>query len=288
MGVRAAINREASVDVANLTGGGEAVAFAWRWWEHRPRVALTTSAPAPFGGVWAVTAAVERETFGSPLAESAERRRSALLRVSDWTRWDLAWSATAGVERFGDTTSALVGAGLEHRGFDDRLAIGIEATAWPAINANSGRTWGGWRSRIRNEGQVWLATAGAEIVSARAPMLLWGGAGTGHGRTPLLRAHPLLDGGVIRDGVFGPRVAHASLEWRQWQRPVLRALRLAPAVFVDAARAWRGPAFADARAHVDVGAGLRVAIPTAGVLRVDLARGLRDGEMALSFGWMRD
>jgi hypothetical protein len=64
-------------------------------------------------------------------------------------------------------------------------------------------------------------------------------------------------------------------------------IRVAPATFVDIARAHRVPAFADRRAHVDVGAGLRIAFPGAGVLRADVARGLRDGETALSFAWTR-
>jgi outer membrane translocation and assembly module TamA len=67
----------------------------------------------------------------------------------------------------------------------------------------------------------------------------------------------------------------------------MRVLRIAPSVFVDVARAYDAPPFADSRAHVDVGVGLRVAVPGAGVLRADVARGLRDGEMALSFGWTR-
>ena len=68
---------------------------------------------------------------------------------------------------------------------------------------------------------------------------------------------------------------------------MFRVIRVAPALFVDAARAYRAPAFADARGHVDVGIGVRVAFPGSGVLRADIARGLRDGDMALSFGWTR-
>ena len=82
-------------------------------------------------------------------------------------------------------------------------------------------------------------------------------------------------------------VASGGAEWRRWRSPVLRVLRVAPAAFVDVARAYDAPAFADSRAHVDVGAGLRIAIPGAGVLRADIARGLRDGEMAVSVGWAR-
>jgi outer membrane translocation and assembly module TamA len=103
----------------------------------------------------------------------------------------------------------------------------------------------------------------------------------------LLRAHPLLHDGVIRDGVFGRVVASGGAEWRRWRSPVLRLLRIAPAAFVDVARAFDAPQFADPRAHVDIGAGIRLAIPGAGVIRADVARGLRDGEMAVSVGWTR-
>jgi outer membrane translocation and assembly module TamA len=88
-------------------------------------------------------------------------------------------------------------------------------------------------------------------------------------------------------GVFGQRLTHAGGEWRYWLTPTLRALHLAPAVFVDLARAFDVPQFGDGRTHADVGVGLRVAVPGAGVLRVDLARGLRDGATTLSLGWWR-
>ena len=42
-----------------------------------------------------------------------------------------------------------------------------------------------------------------------------------------------------------------------------------------------------ATAQVDVGAGLRVSLPFAGVLRLDYAHGLRDGADAWSVGWTR-
>jgi hypothetical protein len=77
------------------------------------------------------------------------------------------------------------------------------------------------------------------------------------------------------------------VEWRDWRGPFLRTLRVAPAAFVDVARATRVPAFGDDRTHVDVGAGVRIAVPGAGVLRVDVARGVRDGQSAFSVGWTR-
>jgi hypothetical protein len=133
-----------------------------------------------------------------------------------------------------------------------------------------------------------LAAAGYAFASGSAPSSLWPGADTGHARDVLLRAHPLLDDGVIEGGVFGRRVAFGSIEGQHWLRPSAHGLlRVAPAAFLDVARASRGLATTDTRTHYDAGAGLRISLLGAGVLRIDAARGLRDGAMALSVGWQR-
>jgi hypothetical protein len=38
--------------------------------------------------------------------------------------------------------------------------------------------------------------------------------------------------------------------------------------------------------HWDAGVGLRLRLPGGGALRIDVARGLRDGRHAASFGWV--
>ena len=80
---------------------------------------------------------------------------------------------------------------------------------------------GEWRSSEARVGSVWHARTGFSLAGSRAPFAVWPGAGTGHGRDVLLRAHPLLDDGVIR-GVFGRRLAHAGTEWRRWRGPPLQ------------------------------------------------------------------
>ena len=132
----------------------------------------------------------------------------------------------------------------------------------------------------------WLVLTGLDATSAVAPLDLWPGAGTGHARTPLLRAHPLLDAGVLTGPVFGRRLVHGTVEY---QHPLLAAqtgaIRLA--TFTDTARAWRRIA-ADGRPswHTDVGAGVRVSLPgNGGIMRIDVARGLRDRQVVLSAGW---
>ena len=98
-----------------------------------------------------------------------------------------------------------------------------------------------WRTRTRNEGSVVVGRAAASLASEGTPLSSWNGAGSGQGRDELLRAHPLLHDGIIRDGVFGRGLVNASLEWRRWGPPFKRVLRIAPAVFADAARAYDVP-----------------------------------------------
>jgi hypothetical protein len=153
------------------------------------------------------------------------------------------------------------------------------------------RTWtlglrSEWRTTTRTDGDVWIGRAGLDIAAESAPLALWPGAGTGQGRDILLRAHPLLHDGVIRDGVIGRRVLNAGAEWRRWLSPQhARPVRLAPALFVDAARAGHVFRGADRRLHLDAGAGLRIALPGSGTVRIDLAHGIRDGATAFSVGW---
>ena len=143
------------------------------------------------------------------------------------------------------------------------------------------------------------------MASQRAPLDLWTGADTGLVRPALLRAHPLLNDGVISFDRLGRRLVHATLEF---ERPFIdpaSAPRGSPDAFAGATAAvvWRSlatvkwAAFADAarvfhrlagdgRTQVDIGVGLRVRLAaTPAALRLDLARGLRDGRMVLSAGW---
>jgi hypothetical protein len=288
MGAHAAIDRELLIEIASPTGGGERWLASWRWWESRPRVFAGIEAPAPFGGIWQLSGADERESYGSGSGFVEETRRSLSIAASDWITAALKWDAELRAERWPSSDAAGVLGGLRYQSLDDRLTFGGRAGLW----ASTATTWtaglfGDWRSSARAQGTVWLARAGLEAAGEDTPFALWSGAGDGHGRAALLRAHPLLHDGVIRDGVFGRVVASGGAEWRRWRTPVLRALRIAPAAFVDVARAYDAPAFADARAHVDAGLGVRVAIAGAGVIRADVARGLRDGQMAVSVGWSR-
>jgi hypothetical protein len=168
------------------------------------------------------------------------------------------------------------------------LVVGVRGAVWAGRvrTATAGASID-WRSRTAREGHVWLAGAGADVAEESAPLALWPGAGGGHGRDALLRGHRLLHDGIIRDGVFGRRLLHATGEWRYWIRPASKPWRVAPAIFADVARAGRSTAGFDLRTHVDMGGGVRLAIPGGGAIRVDVASSLRDGGARVSAAFTR-
>ena len=287
LGVRATTDRVVGVSVASPTGGGELWTASWRWWERRPRIAIGIAAPSPFGGIWSLEAFGERQTYGPRGSETSERRRGVVLEGADWVTGETRINAGLSIDRWDDGTTATVLGGISQAVASSGATVAFDL-AWMtgARSAALMNVSGEWRSSEARVGSVWHARTGFSLAGSRAPFAVWPGAGTGHGRDVLLRAHPLLDDGVIR-GVFGRRLAHAGTEWRRWRGPVFKVLHVAPALFIDLARAFAVADFGDKRTHVDAGAGMRVAIPGAGVLRIDVARGLHDGETAVSFGWTR-
>jgi hypothetical protein len=287
--VRAATDREVAASISSPSGAGETWTAAWRWWENRPRIAAAFEAPAPFGGRWGIAAFREKQAYEDGLSTIEESRSRAELHLSNWTRTGLRWETAVGFDRWrgiGGRAVSIRG-GAQQRFAADRGLLDASADSW----IGGLRTWrvsvrSEWRSSVHNEGGVWIVRAGEEIAQREAPLGLWPGAGTGQGRDVLLRAHPLLHDGIIR-GVFGPQLTHGGAEWRRWIHPVKRPLRVAPAIFVDLARGTRGLANSVERWQTDAGGGLRIAVPGSGVLRIDVARGLRDGRSALSLGWGR-
>jgi hypothetical protein len=290
IGVGMLADRELAIDVASPSGGGEAWRGAWRWWANRPALSLAFSAPSPLGGVAHLRGFAEEETFAAGDGERAvERRAGGMFSLSDWTSRGTRWEVGAGFERWHeDARTFVVSTSILQRLDRDRLDVQLRSSG----RAGSVRTYtlaldGRWRSALVHEGHVLLARGGVAAAGRAAPRALWPGAGTGQARDPLLRAHPLLDDGVIGSGAFGRGLIHGGVEWRQWHTAGRRLLRIGPAAFVDAARAARTSAPFDGRVQVDAGLGLRVAVPGAGVARIDVARGVRDGAVAWSIGWTR-
>jgi hypothetical protein len=292
IGLRALTDREAVVTVSSPSGGGEAWSGTWRWWDRRPKVALAFDSVAPFGGIWGVSLFGERQTYEANDLVREESRRRAEFHVSNWTSRGVRWEGNAAVDRFEDPEGAAtrhalsVGGALQSRLAADRALLEIRTGTWVGqLTTWSYAIRSEWRSRIRNEGDVWLARAEEVHAANDAPLALWPGAGTGQGREGLLRAHPLLDDGIVRDATFGRHLIDGGVEGRRWMQLSGKPVRLAPAIFLDLARAYQTLDPHTERWQADLGAGLRITVPGSGILRVDIAHGLADGRTAFSMGW---
>jgi len=299
---RAAIDREVMVAVPGGTGQGELWTASWRWWSERPRVAVGFATPRAgrLPGVWRVDASWEEQSYMFDAGSTGVRvlRESRVhggLTVNDWMTGTIRYSVGAGVDTWNsDRKTAFAGASLERRSLGDRVSLAASATNWMLLKGlTSDRGFASveahaqFRSSSRLDGWVYRGALVGERVSDAGPLALWPGAGDGHARAPLLRAHPLLEGGTIdatRSSAFGRTLTYANVEVQRWfARPLVPRLGLA--AFADAARASRGAA-ASSVPHLDLGGGLRIRIPGAeGVLRIDAAHGIRDGANALTFGW---
>lgn len=287
IGLGAAVNRELTTTFANVSGGGDMLAVTWRWWEHRPMAAVSYAAPGP-GGVWRFDVSRETQTFGAQLTE--ETRSRVGVEIGNWIDRRTKLRGGVAFERWRDLgREAAVMGGVQFWPVMDRLSLEAGVTTWQGEGAPFSSAAGvvRFRSKTPADGNVWLFDGGYRIATTSAPASVWPGADTGHARDVLLRAHPLLDDGVIAGGVFGRRVASGGVEAQHWLAPGRHLVRIAPAAFVDLARATRGLPTTDDRLHVDAGVGLRLSLFGMGVLRVDVAHGLRDGSDALSIGWQR-
>lgn len=246
--------------------------------------------------------AISDPTVAPLVSITQEDRRRSALSYADWIGSDLCVAFGLGLDEWDERASftSLEG-GLETRWNHDRLALGVESAVWiPFSNEAAFETvnlFAHWfsasaigASQLYNtatpasSANTWHAMLGFSHTTSDAPLALWSGAGTGQGRSPLLRAHPLLDDGVIAGRVFGRTLSHLTVERLQW-RWTLGPLRLGWVLFADAATAWNN-GHATRTMQVDSGAGLRLRSPgSSGVLRLDAAVGLEDGASAISLGW---
>lgn len=289
-GVDALTGREVSAVFSNPTGGGDAAGITWRWWEHRPMVSAFYAAPAPTalgGGVWRLDVSRETQTFAAqPVPETRTRAGFTLGRwVADGTRL----TGGVSIERWTDRArDVALGVGLEQWMAANRVRLQVDATQ--AFSRDAFTTAGATaavRTAAANDGFVAFGVAGYRLATGGSPASVWPGADTGQARDILLRAHPLLEDGIVTGGAFGRQLAFGTIEAQRWTLLRRLPVRIAPAVFADVARATKGLDAADTRVHVDAGGGVRIALPAAGVVRIDLAHGLRDGGWVLSAGWDR-
>ncbi|HSF15677.1 MAG TPA: papain-like cysteine protease family protein [Vicinamibacteria bacterium] len=295
--IHAVTERELGLRLASPMHGGELWSLDWRWWEGRPRLNLSLSVPraSGLGSIWQVDASWEEESYvsaipGGTSVLSRERREHVGFSMQDWTEADFLWEITFSLDRWRDRGKhASIGGAIEKRWARDRMGIRAEASSWASLEGGPSFTSGSlgwsWRSTTGTEGTIWRARAGIEAASERAPRMLWPGAGLGHARKTLLRAHPLLQDGVVAGEIFGPRVGHGGFELERWIASPY-SVRVGLVAFVDMACVDRGMSASGPPGQVDVGGGARIKLPgQSGLLRIDAAHGLVDGNVAFSVGW---
>lgn len=301
-GIKALTEREIALAVASPTGNGELCSAGWRWWPDRPRISLALAVPAAGGrpGIWRVEGFWERQAYAARALSdsrgatragvSREERRRTALSFSDWLGPDVRLEIGTSLDKWIDRGPHLsLEGGVETRWARDRLALGAQAARWVSLTSGAPFGAGGlslrWCSSGLGSCEGWQGRLGMSSTTSDAPLALWSGAGTGYGRAPLLRAHPLLDGGVVRGRVFGRTLVYGTIERQAWPWK-LGPLQLGWALFVDGAKPWDTGQSSRIPWQVDGGAGLRLrGLGMRGQLRIDAARGFEDGSSAVSIGW---
>ncbi|HEY7188187.1 MAG TPA: papain-like cysteine protease family protein [Vicinamibacterales bacterium] len=285
LGTDAIFRRQIDVSFGPFTSGGDRLTLGWRFWSGRPRYSASFTVPAPWGGIWGVDAFNERQPFLGDVVPVAHRQ-GAHLGASLWSTHWMRTTIRTGVENWREIGEfGLVGGGLRLVTPDDRIDARLELTRWigrsdPSFGtAEFGVTL---RSTTEHRGRVWIARTGTAAASLHTPADIWFAGDTGRARGVPLRAHPVIDGGKLDPQQIGRRIQFASGEVQNWWSYRTK-LQYGAAMFVDTARASQR-VFPDAKADVDVGIGARFSAPGfGGVLRIDVAHGLRDGDDALSF-----
>jgi hypothetical protein len=294
-GVETLLQREVTVNVPGHLGAGENVRVRYRWAANRPRVLMEFAAPAPNLLPGIVTAELwwERQAYASvgpgafPIREERVRTGG---HVADWATDWLRWQAGVAIDRFDGAGHVALGGQIVTRLVDDHVAVTLNLERWTATASRpafaAGGLAGAWRWSNAAGAPNWRAFGGAALASDSAPLALWPAASTNLTRGALLRAHPVRDGGVITGEVFGRRIAFVTIEHERpvWSGDFGQASVVA---FMDAARAWRRREPGASPWHADLGAGVRFGEPgSTGVVRLDVAIGLRDRQTAISAGYV--
>ena len=296
---RAVAQDEIAFAVASPTRLGELWSAKWRWESARPRVALRVDLPATLLVPGAIHMSESWERFRFVPGPSGqgleERRRSIESGFGGWLTANVRPAVSVGYDRWSEGRHFItMSAGLSVRGRNDRFRL--EAAGTQASGLSGTRPWTGldasarWASALGIARSSWSARAGWSRVSEGTPLGAWPIAGTNFDWAIPLRAHPATRGGLIDPRSTGRRIAHAGVTA---DRPVRRfgLLMVGAGAFIDGAGIMN-PAEASAATVwlLDAGAGLRVGVGDGreGVFRIDWARGLTDGRMALSVGLQRE
>jgi predicted double-glycine peptidase len=281
--VRTAATRELTLGVNSPSHRGERIEARWRFWPRRPAYGVSAALPAGSLGLLTIDALSEEQPFTTADVPAAQRT-GARASVANWATGWFRWEVRGGLDRWArEGTFAAAGASgrVEHRG----AAMTLTADAWPGrAGFGAGEAEVRWSSSRQRRGTLVTIRGGLQAVSAAAPLDIWAAGDTGHVRTPLLRAHPVLDNGQLDIQRLGRRLQHGGIEIQHWRHEP-GPLALGIAGFLDTARTSRRLA-GDPQVDADAGLGLRFAVPgQRGVFRIDIAHGLRDGRNALSVAW---
>jgi hypothetical protein len=286
IGLNALFRREIDVSIGPLTGGGDRVTIGWRFWPNRERLSAAFIAPAPWRGIWGIDAFTERQPFGQD-AFPVAHRRGAHLSTAIWSTHWARVGMRGGVEHWNELGDfGLVGGAVHLATPDERIDGRVELTQWngggDTASFGTVEVGGTIRSSTEHRGRVWIARAGGAIASDATPPDIWFAGDTGRARGVPLRAHPVIDGGRLDPEQIGRRLHYVSGEAQQWSSFRNQA-RIGGAVFVDTVRVGQRLT-PDSKVDIDVGIGLRLAAPGfAGLVRIDVAHGVRDGDDAISF-----
>ena len=288
VGLATAVTREVIVPIVSPTGGGEQITADWRFWAHRPLYQLSIAAPAPWGGTWSVGARRERQPFTAAFSPTVHD--SLQFDMAKWANGIVRWQLGGGVDRWNERrVFRTAAATMRVTSAGDRLDARAQVRSWFGGGSQFGQAEVRVqaRSSARLAGFVVTVDGGVAAVDDSAPPDLWFAGDTGRARPLLLRAHPILtDGERFRTDRMARTFAHQTTEVQRWWR--VGPFRTGLATFVDTgltARRLSGGSITD----VDVGIGLRGAYPgRAGALRLDIARGIRDGHLAISAVYSAD
>lgn len=291
------------VPLVSVAGLGERWELLGRIRENRPRAGLRLSLPDPplLSGVLSLEVSWERQSYAEAgsLEDGlrVEERRWAAFSVTDWASGRLRWEGGGMVERWaGGSTDLSLTSGLELRDRGETLSLLGRTSLSESVSAGAGGGYGvaslraRWRSTAVRTGTAWHLRAGVDHASSRAPRARWPGAGNGNARDVLLRAHALTDDGIVSGPVFGRTLAHGGAAVVRWLPPGLLSdlavLRVGAGAFVDLARPWQTVGDRPEELQVDVGVGLRIALPgQEGTLRLEGARDLLGGGWGARVGW---